>query len=101
MIFLKYLIHYKENKNELEELTKKYDDARSDIYNSNKQIKELKEKNKFLEERINKHLETIKTKNKQIRDLKKRDVKLKQIEEMFESKRVVLRDLKTLIKEEK
>ncbi len=107
MNFIKYIINYKENVKELDELTEKYDDARSDIYKSNKQIQELKEKNTFLNERNDRHLETIKEKNKQIRQLKKenkflmdRENKLQQIEEMFENKRVILKDLKELVRGE-
>ena len=105
--FINYLLHYRENIKEIEELTKKYDNERSDTYKANKQIQELKEKNTFLNERNDRHLETIKEKNKQIRKLKKqnkflmdRDNKLQQIEAMFENKRVVLRDLKEIVKGE-
>ena len=70
MKFISYLIHYKENTNELEELTKKYDDERTDNYKANKTIQELNKKIKFLNERVEKHLETIKKKNKQIMVLK-------------------------------
>lgn len=73
MKFISYLIHYKENTNELEELTKKYDDERTDNYKANKTIQELNKKIKFLNERVEKHLETIKKKNKQIKELKKSD----------------------------
>lgn len=71
MNFIKYIIHYKENIKEIEELTKKYDDERADTYKANKTIQELNEQIKFLNERIEKHLETIKKKNKQIKELKK------------------------------
>lgn len=105
--FIKYIKNYKENIKEIQELTKKYDDERSDTYRANQKIKELKEQIDFLNDRNDKHLETIKDKNKEIRKLKKenkflidRDNKLQQIETMFENKRVVLKELKELIKGE-
>ena len=100
MNFINYLIHYKENSKELEDLTKKYDDERADTYKANERIQELKEQIKFLTERNDKYLDTIKSKNKEIRELKKRNKKLQQIEAMFENKKVVLRDLKELVRGE-
>lgn len=97
--FIKYVFNYKSNVKELDDLTQKYDKQRSDIYKLNEIVRELKEKNTFLNERVNSHLETIKGKNKEIRYLKKRDAKLNKIENAL-NKKVLLKDLKELIRGE-
>lgn len=106
--FIGYILNYKENVKELQILTQRYDDERSDNVKANNEIIKLKEQNNFLNERNEKHLETIKEKNKQIRQLKKqnkflmeRENKLQRIEQMFKNKRVILKDLKALIEEDK
>lgn len=108
MGFIKYCMNYRENIKELEELTQKYDSERSDVYKTMELLKETKEKNKFLVERNEKHMETIKDKNKKIRELKKqnkflteRENKLQEIETMFKNKRVLLRDLKELVENDR
>ncbi len=98
--FIKYLFNYKENVEELANLTQKYDEKRSDI-------SKLNEKINFLDKRANDYLDKINEKNKRIRQLQKqnkflmgRDNKLQQIETMFENKKVVLRDLKEIVRGE-
>lgn len=73
MKFLKYILNYRENIEELDELTKEYDRRRVDKYKSTKIINELNKRIGILNNLLDKKKETIKKKNKQIKELKKSD----------------------------
>lgn len=98
--FIEYVFNYKDNVKEMDSLDRELDNYKMRYAKKSKRLEELEETSKIYEERWDDYLSTIREKNKQIRQLKKRDKKLKQIEEMFENKKVVLRDLKELVKGE-
>lgn len=103
--FIGYVLNYKNNVKELDDLTQKYDEIRSDVSKLKDKNDDLIKQKTFLTSRVDEHLLTIKEQRKEIRNLKKdnkflaeRDNKLQQIEMMFENKRVVLKDLAKIVK---
>lgn len=98
--FIEYIIKYKENMDELDKLDRDCDILKTEKSRIKTAKEELEREVNYLRDRQYENLETIKEQRKKIRQLNKRNKKLQQIEEMFENKRVVLRDLKELVKGE-
>lgn len=103
--FFEYVKNYKNNTEEMENLDRDLDNLKIRYGVKKKEIDDLNKTKEYLENRQDECIATIKEQRKQIRELKKqnkflmkRENKLQQIEAMFENKRVVLKDLKELVK---
>ena len=94
--FIDYVIHYKDNIEELDSLDRDLENLKMRYAGKKNIIDGLEKENKYLQDRQDELLTSIKEQRKQIRQLKKRDKKLKQIEEAIENK-IKLKELKGLI----
>lgn len=106
--FIEYILNYKNNIQEMENLDKDLENLKIRYASKKSIIDDLQKENDYLKNRQDELLISIKEQRKEIRKLKKenkflmdRENKLQQIESMFENKKVVLKDLKSIIKEEK
>lgn len=105
--FIEYIRNYKSNIEELESLDRDLENLKVRYANKKSIIDDLQKENDYLKNRQDELLASIKEQRKEIRKLKKenkflmdRENKLQQIETMFKSKKVVLKDLKSIIEEE-
>lgn len=105
--FIEYIENYKNNIKEMENLDRDLDNLKIRYGVKKKEIDDLNKTKEYLENRQDEYITTIKEQRKQIRELKKqnkflmeRENKLQQIETMFENKRVILKELKELVKGE-
>lgn len=89
-----------EELSKMDKLDKAFVDKRTQCDNLAKKYNILKQDLIVYEELQDKYLKTIKDQRKEINKLKKREKKLIQIEEMFNNKKLILKELKELVKGE-